>query len=152
MEDILDVTIARKFPDTGSYVVSNIKRRDRRTKAEMIKIRNKIREILSNDHPQTIRQAFYALTVKGVIAKIENEYQRTAVRLIGEMREDGELPFEWIADNTRWMRKPSSFTGLADLLHSAAHTYRRNLWAAMPVYVEREGRTGRRADRGDLSL
>ena len=52
------------------------------------------------------------------------------------MREAGEIPFEWISDNTRWMRKPRSFTGIEDCLESTAKFYRRNLWASMPVHVE----------------
>jgi hypothetical protein len=99
-------------------------------------IRAAITDILSKDNPQTVRQVFYALTVRGVIAKAEIEYQRTVVRLLGEMREAGQIPFEWIADNTRWMRKPSTFTGIESCLNSTASCYRRDLWASMPVYVE----------------
>lgn len=93
-------------------------------------------DILKKDNPQTVRQVFYALTVRGAIKKEEIEYQRTVVRLLTEMREAKVIPFEWIADNTRWQRKPSSFTGIEACLNSAAHFYRRDLWAAMPVYVE----------------
>jgi hypothetical protein len=111
-------------------------KRNRRTKAAMGGIREQILDILSNDHPQTVRQIFYALTVRGVIAKAEREYHGTVVRLLGEMREAGEIPFDWITDNTRLMRKPSSFTGLESCLRSTAEFYRRNLWASAPVYVE----------------
>src|SRR5262249_13649896 len=62
------------------YVASNIKR-FRRSRAEIVGIRRTIIEILSNDNPQTVRQVFYALTVRGVIKKAEVEYQRTVVRL-----------------------------------------------------------------------
>jgi hypothetical protein len=102
----------------------------------MTAIRAAINDILSKDNPQTVRQVFYALTVRGVIAKDEVEYKRTVVRLLGEMREANEIPFEWIADNTRWMRKPTTFTGLDACLDATSDFYRRNLWAAMPVYVE----------------
>jgi hypothetical protein len=117
------------------YVASDIKR-FRRTKAAIGTVRKAIFETLSEDHPQTVRQVFYALTVKGVIAKAEIEYQRTVVRLLSEMREAGQIPFEWIADNTRWMKKPSAFTGVEACLNSVANSYRRDLWASMPVYVE----------------
>jgi hypothetical protein len=99
-------------------------------------VRAAIRRLLEEDHPQTVRQVFYALTVAGLIAKHEREYQRTVVRLLSEMREAGKIPFEWIADNTRWMRKPSTFTGVESCLNATARHYRRDLWAAMPVYVE----------------
>jgi hypothetical protein len=95
------------------YVPNDIKqKRFRRTKADVAKIRNSIIDILSEDNPQTVRQIFYALTVRGAIAKAEIEYHRTVIRRLVEMREAGQIPFEWIADNTRWMRKPSSFAGI----------------------------------------
>jgi hypothetical protein len=111
-------------------------RRFRRTKAAIGSIRDQIKAILEESNPQTVPQVFYALTVRGAVAKVEGEYQKTVCRLLVEMRERGEIPFEWIADNTRWMRKPSSFTGHAACLNSTAEQYRRNLWAEMPVYVE----------------
>jgi hypothetical protein len=122
-------------PHAPVYVASNIKR-DRRTKEDIRSIKDAIIDILSKDNPQTVRQVFYALTVRGVIRKEEIEYQRTAVRLLTDMREREEIPFEWIADNTRWMRKPTSYTGLDACLDATSSFYRRNLWAAMPVYVE----------------
>jgi hypothetical protein len=121
----------------GFYVPKDIKpKRARRTKAAVGSIRDHIRDILEDNNPQTVRQVFYALTVRGAIAKQEIEYKRTVVRLLTEMREAGQIPFEWIADNTRWQRKPSSFTGIEACLQATANSYRRNLWASMPVYVE----------------
>jgi hypothetical protein len=119
------------------YSPSPIKSRStRRTKLAMVSIRDAIRDILEKDHPQTVRQVFYALTVRGAVAKAEIEYKQTVIRLLVEMREAGEIPFEWLADNTRWMRKPSSYTGIEACLNSTSKFYRRDLWAAMPTYVE----------------
>ena len=92
--------------------------------------------MLEEDSPQTVRQVFYALTVLGAISKNETEYQRTVIRLLVDMRESGEIPFEAIADNTHWMRKPTTYVGLNACLNATANFYRRDLWAAMPVYVE----------------
>jgi hypothetical protein len=119
------------------YVARDIKsKRHRRTKSEIKGVRDAIDRLLAEDHPQTVRQVFYALTVRGLITKHEVEYQRTAVRLLGEMREAGTIPFEWIADNTRWQRKPTTFTGIEACLNATAKHYRRDLWAATPIYVE----------------
>jgi hypothetical protein len=124
-------------PTDTFYVPSDIKsKRSRRTKAAVTAIRDVIREVLEQDHPQTVRQVFYALTVRGVIKKQEIEYHRTVIRLLVDMRENGEVPFGWIADNTRWRRKPTTFVGLDSCLKSTASFYRRDLWAAAPVYVE----------------
>ena len=84
----------------------------------------------------TVRQVFYRLVSRGVIAKTEAEYKRTVVRLLTEMRRDGGLPFAWLADNTRWMRKPSSYGGVVELLRETAQLYRRSLWRNQPAYVE----------------
>jgi hypothetical protein len=126
------------FPTAGEvYRPRAIKsNRTRRTKAAVADIRQAIVNILTEDHPQTVRQVFYALTVRGVIAKAEAEYHQTVVRLLVEMREKGTIPFGWLADNTRWQRKPTTFTGIEACLNSTSQFYRRDLWAAMPVYVE----------------
>lgn len=126
---------AKVEPTSPIYGASSIKR-PRRTKAAIASIRDAIQEILEADNPQTVRQVFYALTVRGVIKKVEAEYQRTVIRLLVEMREAGDIPFEWIADNTRWMRKPATFVGLDACLRNTANFYRRDLWASMPVYCE----------------
>jgi hypothetical protein len=133
------------------YVPRDIKpERYRRTQKEMTAIRAAITDLLSKDNPQTVRQVFYALTVRGVITKDEVEYKRTVVRLLGEMREAGEIPFEWLADNTRWMRKSTSFTGLEACLNATSSLYRRNLWAArLRRGVVREGRSGWSAAPGN---
>jgi hypothetical protein len=82
-------------------------KRERRTKAEISKIKDGIVSILKESHPQTVRHVFYALTVRGLVGKLEKEYHQTVIRLLTEMRESEAIPFEWIADNTRWMRKPT---------------------------------------------
>jgi hypothetical protein len=124
-------------PTDPVYVPSDIKsKRARRTKAAVTSIRKAVREVLEQDHPQTVRQVFYSLVVGGVIKKAEIEYHRTVIRLLVEMREKGEIPFDWLADNTRWQRKPATFVGLDSCLKNTAQAYRRDLWAAAPVYVE----------------
>jgi hypothetical protein len=98
-------------------------------------IRDAIYFALEADRPQTIRQLFYRLTVEGVIAKTEAQY-KTIVRLTGEMRRAGLLPYGWIADATRWMRKPRTYDSLDAALKNTAQTYRRSLWAESRDYVE----------------
>ena len=116
------------------YVSRPIRRR-RRTKAEMNAIRAAIYQALEADQPMTVRQVFYRLTSEGVIEKIEPEYQ-TVVRLLGEMRRDGSLPYEWLADATRWMRKPTTYSSVEEALRNTAQTYRRDLWNDGSEYVE----------------
>jgi hypothetical protein len=102
----------------------------------MDQVRAAIVETLSAYHPMTDRQVFYRVEVRGAIAKTEREYKNTIVRLLGIMRRGGTIPFEWIADNTRWMRKPRTYSGLDQALRRTAETYRRAVWDEQDAYVE----------------
>lgn len=117
------------------YQTSPTKKR-RRSKAEMQDIRDAIYAALEVDHPMTVRQVFYRLVSDGVIEKTESEYKNTVCRLLGLMRRSGDVPFGWISDSTRWMRKPQSFTSLESALRDTAETYRRSLWYDSLHYVE----------------
>lgn len=119
----------------ASYGASPIKR-ERRTKAEIVTIKQAIYDLLRADNPMTLRQLFYRLVTAGVIEKTEAEYKTTAGRLLIEMRLDGDVPFDWVADSTRWMRKPTTYDSLQDALASTARYYRRAIWRDLPAYVE----------------
>jgi hypothetical protein len=108
----------------------------RRTRRDVEQIRAAIYLTLKGDHPMTVRQLFYRLVSDGTIAKTEGEYKQTVVRLTAEMRLAGLIPFGWIADNTRWMRKPRTHSSLADALQQTARTYRRSVWEDQDAYVE----------------
>jgi len=120
-----------------AYRSSPIKRpRPRRTKPQMDAIREAIYEVLAEDNPMTVRQVFYRLVSAGVIAKTEAEYKGTVVRLLLVMRREGIVPYSWVADNTRWMRKPTTYSSLEDALQWTAETYRRALWDNQADYIE----------------
>jgi hypothetical protein len=115
---------------------STIKRGERRTKVEMAEVRDGLHAIVEADHPMTVRQVFYQAVVAGLIEKTESEYQKTVARLLLEMRRSGDIPYSWIADNTRWMRRPRTYRGLADFIDRHQRAYRRDLWADANTYVE----------------
>ena len=111
-------------------------KRRRRSRTEVECIKGELYELLQWEHPMTVRQVFYRLVSLGVIAKTEAEYKSTVVRLLSEMRRAGEIPFDWIADSTRWMRKPNTYSSLENMLRYTAQSYRRSLWDNQSVYVE----------------
>lgn len=108
----------------------------RRSRSEVASIKIWLYDTLAENHPMTVRQVFYQAVSAGVIAKTETEYKQTICRLLTDMRKANELPWQWLADNTRWMRKPRTETGLAAMLDRTAETYRRALWEQQPAYVE----------------
>jgi len=117
-------------------IASTSERPLRRSKADIQAIRHAIHAALLVDRPMTVRQVFYRLVSGGVIAKTEAEYKSTVVRLLGEMRRDASIPFGWIADNTRWMRKPRTHGSLESMLRDSASSYRRQVWDNQDAYVE----------------
>jgi hypothetical protein len=119
---------------TTSYHPSSIKR-SRSTKAEVEARREALLDIIDDGKPMTVRQVFYQATVRGLVEKAESGYQKVQTDLT-LMRRAGELPYNWLADNTRWQRKPRTFNGVEEALQDTARFYRKNLWANADCYVE----------------
>jgi hypothetical protein len=91
--------------------------------------------IVAADHPMTLRGLFYRLVSEGLIPKDENEYKNVG-RYLLKLRRSGVIPYQWIADSTRWMRTPTTHNSLEDALRITAETYRRSLWNDQSSYVE----------------
>jgi hypothetical protein len=83
----------------------------------------------------TVRQVFYQATVRGIVEKTEDGYRKVQTDLTVMRREMG-LPYDWLADNTRWQRKPRSFDGVDHALEATAQLYCKDLWAHANCFVE----------------
>jgi hypothetical protein len=107
----------------------------RATRDEIEARRAAFHTIIAGARPMTVRQVFYQATVHGLVEKTEAGYAKVQSDLV-LMRRTGALPYDWLADNTRWQRKPATYSGISDLLEEAAALYRRNLWRDSGCYVE----------------
>jgi hypothetical protein len=116
------------------YEASPIKRR-RATKAEMEARADALIEIVEEFTPCTVRQVFYQATVRGVIEKTEAGYGKVQ-RLLADLRRDGEIDYSDITDNTRWIRKPRTWSSMKSAVERTAATYRKALWENTDEYVE----------------
>lgn len=85
--------------------------------------------------PMTVRQMFYRMSTAGYVDKTESGY-RQVQRCLLHMRRARAIPYHYIADNTRWQRKPNTYSSLEDAARFWARNYRRALWDEQPVYVE----------------
>ena len=99
--------------------------RTNRSRADIARLRGAMYELCERYRPVTVRAVFYRLVASGLIDKTEKEYRSTVSRLLTQMRRDGDLPYDWIADNTRWMRKPTTFDSAESALQRTARLYRR---------------------------
>jgi len=116
------------------YEASHIKRR-RSTREQIESRRNSLFEIVAAMKPMTVRQVFYQATVRGIVEKDEAGYAKVQTDLV-QMRRAGELPYNWLADNTRWQRKPRTFDSPEQALQNTAAFYRKALWTDIDAYVE----------------
>jgi hypothetical protein len=127
-----------------------VDKRDRRTKDEIADLRNELLRIVEENAPLTVRAVFYLAIAAMLIPKSEKQYKNTIVRLISLMREEwlaeirddipptgAVIPFgdEHIIDASRWIRKPSSYSGPEEALRETAALYRRDLWHDADAYV-----------------
>jgi hypothetical protein len=116
-----------------SYPTSLIKRM-RSTKAEVQRRRGALIDIVAQARPATVRQVYYLATVAGLVPKTENGYGIVQTDLT-LLRRAG-LPYSWLADSTRWQRKPRTFSGVEEALEDTARLYRKALWDEADAYVE----------------
>jgi len=111
-------------------------KRKRRTRAEIDELMYLLYEVVKDNRPMTVRQVFYQAVSRGYIRKSERDYKNVVVRLLGRMRISKAIPFGWIADNTRWQRKPVTYESMESAVKRTAEFYRRALWSNQSVYVE----------------
>jgi hypothetical protein len=101
--------------------------------------------IASDEGPWTVRQLFYAVSVRNAVEKSEAGY-RQVQRQVLLMRRERLIDYRMIADNTRWMRKPSTFDSLDHWVERSISTLRLDLWrdnnARVEIWLEKDALAG----------
>ena len=109
--------------------------RSRRTKAEIDRLWEAMVEELAEHHPQSVRHIYYRMVVRDLVAKTESGYDTVQIQLV-KMRRAGAVPFDWITDGTRWVRRVKTYGSPAAAISDIARYYRRSVWEETPVYIE----------------
>jgi hypothetical protein len=113
-----------------------IKRRGRRTKAEMEALRETLYQIVAQNAPATVRGIFYLASSAGVVPKTENEGYRPVQRELLKMRREGLIPWGWITDGSRSRFGDERYGGLEAYARQVAANYRRDYWHDSEEFVE----------------
>jgi hypothetical protein len=111
-------------------------KRARRTKSQLGDLETALYQLVQSDPPMTVRQVFYRAVSAKLVPKTEQAYKNDVGRLLGKMRREERLPWDWIADSTRWQRKPLTFNSVDEAVRHTAECYRRAVWDDQNVYVE----------------
>jgi hypothetical protein len=95
--------------------------------------------------PMTVRQMFYALVIRDVVPKEERAYDQVAYHLLS-MRRAGVLPFSYIADHTRWVRKSKTYSSVQAYLEASQEFYRKAVWddidERVEIWIEKDALAG----------
>ena len=123
------------------YEASPIKRkpkRSRRTKEQMRALRAAIHDLARDHQVCTVRHIYY-LGIGQFWEKDAGGKRKSyndVVKISGQLREAGILSWDWISDNTRWVRQPNMYRSANQALDQWIGNYRRDLWAEQPRNVE----------------
>jgi hypothetical protein len=86
--------------------------------------------------PITGRGIGYKLFTAGLIPSMATNEMQRVYRLLREARERGDIPWEWIVDETRAIERVSTWDDPADYARCVAQSYRRDFWNQQPHRVQ----------------
>ncbi len=116
-------------PGDSVYGARPIKR-ERRTKERVAQLDRQILEVLTADHPQSVRHVYYRMTdprLPEPVEKTDKGYKAVQRRCV-ELRRVGRLPYNWLSDTGRRGYFVNTFSGASDFVRSMASLYRADLW------------------------
>lgn len=93
------------------------------------------RAILQREHPMTVRQVYYQLVSRQVCKNTRAQYQAVSKALVAA-RQEGLIPWDWIEDRLRRPRSVSMWRDLSQFARDAATSFRLDVWADQPTYLE----------------
>jgi hypothetical protein len=86
--------------------------------------------------PITGRGIGYKLFTAGLIPSMARPEMQRVYRLLKEARERGDIPWEWIVDETRSLERTATWSNPAAYARCVAQSYRRDFWNQQPVRCE----------------
>ncbi|OGA72974.1 MAG: hypothetical protein A3G81_22520 [Betaproteobacteria bacterium RIFCSPLOWO2_12_FULL_65_14] len=92
--------------------------------------------ILEEIQPASIRAVCYRLFTEGLIKSMEKSNTNTVSRLLVGAREDGEIPWGWVVDETRVAESIATWENPTEIIEATVRDYRKNYWTDQPEWVE----------------
>ena len=104
-----------------------------------------IEEYQADGYVITLRQLYYQFVARDLILNLQTEYKRLG-SIINDARLGGLIDWDAIEDRTRNLERVSSWNTPADIIETAANSFRLDLWESQPerveVWVEKEALAG----------
>ena len=99
------------------------------------KIKEIVEEFQSQGYKMTLRQLYYQLVSRDIIANSQKEYAKLST-LLTDARMYGLIDWDFIEDRIRVPKINSEWNGIESIVDSAINSYRRPRWAEQDNYVE----------------
>jgi hypothetical protein len=93
-------------------------------------------EILAAIQPATVRAVCYKLFTARLIASMAKTETNKISRLLTRAREGGEIPWDWIVDETRSAERISAWDDPRNFAQAVINSYRRDYWQLQSTRVE----------------
>ena len=93
-------------------------------------------EILEEIAPATVRAVCYKLFVAKLIASMAKNETNKISRILARARERGEIPWEWIVDDSREPERVSAWNSPQTFAQCVINSYRRDYWDLQHQRVE----------------
>ncbi|MER8808114.1 hypothetical protein [Mesorhizobium australicum] len=95
-----------------------------------------MRSIAEEMQPITGRGIGYKLFTARLISSMSTNDMQKVYRLLRIAREQGDIPWDWIVDETRELERVSTWDDPAQCARAVARSYRRDFWNQQPYRVE----------------
>jgi hypothetical protein len=95
-----------------------------------------MRSIAEAAQPITGRGVGYKLFTAGLIPSMATTEMQKVYRLLRIAREQGDIPWEWIVDETRALERTATWDDPEQYARCVARSYRRDFWNQQPIRVE----------------
>jgi hypothetical protein len=93
-------------------------------------------KILEEIQPASVRAVCYRLFVAGLIPDMSKTSTNAVSRALRIAREEGDLEWGWIVDESREAEHVPAWSGPDALIRAAVAQYRKDYWRDQPVHIE----------------
>jgi hypothetical protein len=102
-----------------------------------LELRQACKERLQETQPATVRSvAYYLFNVLQLIPSMEKKYVQRVGDEIRQAREQEDIPWEWVVDESRQLEKRPSWNDPEEFIESVIPQYRLDYWEQQPYAVE----------------
>src|SRR6516164_7327578 len=118
------------------YFETGIKKEGRGLAKRSIALIEAMYDAAEAAQPITGRGIGYKLFARRLIPSMSNNDMQRVYRLLKVAREQGDIPWEWIVDETRTLERVPTWNDPAEYAECTVRDYRRDFWKQQPRRVE----------------